>query len=142
MIVKIWNYVHEKSLDQDDRQFFSLAKFDGLQSSYSQPLHMQVGEGEVSQCDRLSTELGLDRGVPLQLALMAGLIHSNEIPYRDRQDMVQILKKFTIWLDNRRRRAMEIKRIVTERELPSGTEIDNVTSWQDVVGSGKAETDD
>jgi hypothetical protein len=126
--------VHTLSDDQEDREFFSSAKFDGLESAYAKPLHIEFFERDAKQCDGLASELGLNPGIVRQLALMAGLINAREIPQRDRDRMVGILKKFRQWLERRVKKAQDIKRIVQERQSSCTLPAENrPTSWNDVI---------
>jgi hypothetical protein len=117
--------------DWHDRNYLSSIKFDGLKTSYATALHMEFHEVIVKQCDKLTSILDLKPGVIRQLALMAGLIHAQEIPDRDRLEMVKILREFVRWLKMKLEKAEEVVLIIEGRGLEV-TE-DKPTSWQDVV---------
>lgn len=133
-IQKIANFVHKHSDDQEDREFFSVAKFDGLESVYAKPLHIEFFENDVKQCDGLASRLGLLPGIVRQLAMMAGLIHARAIPLRDRDKMVCVLKGFKQWIKRRLEKAERIKKVLEEkqREFPHQAE-ERSTSWMDVI---------
>jgi hypothetical protein len=129
----IRSIVHNSSMDQDDRQFFSLAKFECLHSGYSRDLHLEFYKTHVRQCDGLSSTLGLSPGIIRQLAIMAGFINANKIPYGDRKEMIEILKAFNKWLKRRLERAEEIKKVIESRGTISN-ETHEPTTWLDVIG--------
>jgi hypothetical protein len=133
-IGKIAAFVHKHSDDQEDREFFSSAKFDGLTSVYAKPLHIEFFENDVKQCDGLASRLGLSPGIIRQLAMMAGLIHADAIPKGDRDRMVGILKAFRQWVKRRLERAERIKKVLEEkqRDFPQQP-TERSTSWRDVI---------
>jgi hypothetical protein len=131
---KIAAFVHKHSDDQEDRDFFSSAKFDGLTSVYAKALHIEFFENDVKQCDGLASRLGLSPGIIRQLAMMAGLIHADAIPKGDRDRMVGILKAFRQWVKRRLERAERIKKVLEEkqRDFPQQP-TERSTSWMDVI---------
>ena len=128
----IRSFVHENSEDADDRRWFDQGAFD-LGSSDTTTLHTRLYENDVVQCSGLASALGLRGPLVRQLAIMAGLIQSQNIPVKQNNQMVDILRRFREWIEDRLEKAQRRK-----KEVEAGADVrprlvGPKKTWDDVV---------
>jgi hypothetical protein len=112
---EIKSFVHHNSQDADDRRWFDHGAFD-LRSSETLTLRTRLLQKDVAQCASLASAVGLRSPLVRQLAIMAGLIQSQNIPVEHSNQMVETLRRFREWIEDRLEKARRLRAQVGGRQ--------------------------
>ena len=132
-IREIRSFVLHNSEDPEHRRWFDSGSFD-LGTSSTVTLRTRLFEKDQAQCAGLASIVGLAPPLIRQLAMMAVLIESRELPVEHNNEMVAILKGFREWIEGRVEKARWIKERVEEEAAKRPKKVGARRTWEEVVG--------
>lgn len=132
-IREIRSFVLHNSEDPEHRGWFDSGSFD-LGTSRTVTLRTRLFEKDVAQCAGLASVLGLGPPLIRQLAIMAVLIESRELPVEHNNQMVGVLRSFRQWIEGRVEKARWIKGRVEEEAAGKPRKVGPKRTWEEVVG--------
>lgn len=130
---EIKSFVHHNSQDPDDRRWFDRGVFD-LGSSETVILRTRLLEADVAQCASLASAVGIGAPLVRQLAIMAGLIQSQNIPVEHCNRMVEILCEFRKWIEDRLEKSRELRAKVEAKAEARPKLVGPRKAWENVIG--------
>ena len=129
---EIKSFVHHNSQDADDRRWFDHGAFD-LGSSDTVTLRSRLLQKDVAQCASLASAVGLRPPLVRQLAIMAGLIQSQNIPVEHSNQMVETLRRFREWIEDRLEKARRLRAQVEGKAESRPRLAGPRKAWDDVI---------
>ena len=104
-----------------------------MRTSQTEVLRTRLFVGDINQCSKLASILGLGAPLIRQIAMMATLIQSLTIPVEHNNQMVETLRRFREWIERRAKRAEQLKARVERESRAKPKKIGPRKSWEDVI---------